>query len=555
MNNLIDIEPGFAFVWPKPFVEDNESNEHWPDLSQDDSLIEKWVIENKKILMRCVTWNLCAKDPPAIEDLKKKLLPPNKFHLLVIGTEECERSIAQSALNPSKKNWENMLIDTLGPKYTPIRSHTLQAIHIIAFVHKAVAFMCTSVTSAAVPTGAGNTLGNKGGTSIFLKFCSTKILIVNAHLAAHQDAENQRNLDFDKINKSLPSLLERKGSSLEPSEYSMTGDFRRPLSTKPSFNITASPIREEVDSDMVTGRKSSGDVDLGKKESLTENLSRKIGDGSKEVQPSSPTTYDVTNSSTALNEDNSTSVKAVSFRNNDLEIDNQKHSLQEENSPVQSDNDMINQEQNGIVSIDGSSTIIPSIKRTNSNVSKQSATSLSTPRIRTLDQCGDVVVFMGDLNYRIKGNRAIIDRLLEKDMHEVLVQNDQLRINMDKFLVLQGFVEPPITFRPTYKLDIGKNSYDSSVKNRIPAWTDRILHVKSNFLHCLEYFSDSSITTSDHRPVFASFIVSLNVSSNILSHKTSYMLDSTTENSSSEAVVIDRTSPEFTSESQVCSIS
>jgi hypothetical protein len=44
----------------------------------------------------------------------------------VIGTEECERSIAQSALNPSKKTWEAYLNEAIGRNYVPIRSHTLQ---------------------------------------------------------------------------------------------------------------------------------------------------------------------------------------------------------------------------------------------------------------------------------------------------------------------------------------------------------------------------------------------------------------------------------------------
>jgi hypothetical protein len=49
-----------------------------------------------------------------------------RFHLYVVGTEECERSIAQSAVNTSKKAWEAHLTEILGPMYVPLRSHTLQ---------------------------------------------------------------------------------------------------------------------------------------------------------------------------------------------------------------------------------------------------------------------------------------------------------------------------------------------------------------------------------------------------------------------------------------------
>lgn len=53
----------------------------------------------------------------------------SRFHVYVVGTEECERSIAQSAINPSKKNWEAYLRDAIGPRYKPLRSHTLQVKH------------------------------------------------------------------------------------------------------------------------------------------------------------------------------------------------------------------------------------------------------------------------------------------------------------------------------------------------------------------------------------------------------------------------------------------
>lgn len=54
------------------------------------------------------------------------ILSFHRFHIYFIGTEECERSIMRSAINPSKKTWEAYLIDAIGPNYLPLRSHTLQ---------------------------------------------------------------------------------------------------------------------------------------------------------------------------------------------------------------------------------------------------------------------------------------------------------------------------------------------------------------------------------------------------------------------------------------------
>lgn len=59
--------------WPDPLVEDFTDSE-WPDLSQSDANVQAWVLKNKKILLRTITWNLCAKPPPGKDKLLKTLL-------------------------------------------------------------------------------------------------------------------------------------------------------------------------------------------------------------------------------------------------------------------------------------------------------------------------------------------------------------------------------------------------------------------------------------------------------------------------------------------------
>ena len=76
---------------------------------------------------------------------------------------------------------------------------------------------------------------------------------------------------------------------------------------------------------------------------------------------------------------------------------------------------------------------------------------------------------------------------------------------MSRNLVLNNFTEPPLNFLPTYKLDIDSDVYDSGPKKRIPAWTDRVLYVRKPGFECTAYDSDVGLRTSDHRPVFASF--------------------------------------------------
>ena len=57
-------------------------------------------------------------------------------------------------------------------------------------------------------------------------------------------------------------------------------------------------------------------------------------------------------------------------------------------------------------------------------------------------------------------------------------------------VVLNQFKEGPVTFLPTYKYDRGTHNFDTSRKQRVPAWTDRILYKSSSDkLKLIEYNS------------------------------------------------------------------
>ncbi|XP_051171554.1 inositol polyphosphate 5-phosphatase E isoform X1 [Leptopilina boulardi] len=141
----------------------------------------------------------------------------------------------------------------------------------------------------------------------------------------------------------------------------------------------------------------------------------------------------------------------------------------------------------------------------------------------------DCVFWCGDLNFRLAQPREevlqwISDTRFPRE-NPVNLHKDQLRNTLHEGSVFRGFEEAPITFPPTYKYDPGTQNFDSSSKQRTPAYTDRILfkgkaHTrgyirrlshestaaqKDGTIECLIYDSVPSICTSDHKPVWGVF--------------------------------------------------
>ncbi|KAH7833519.1 hypothetical protein Vadar_007128 [Vaccinium darrowii] len=130
----------------------------------------------------------------------------------------------------------------------------------------------------------------------------------------------------------------------------------------------------------------------------------------------------------------------------------------------------------------------------------------------------DMVIFLGDFNYRLFGISYDEARdFVSQRSFDWLREKDQLRAEMKAGKVFQGMHEALIRFPPTYKFEKGKSGlggYDSGEKKRIPAWCDRILYRDSRSdstsgcsLECpivtsiLQYEACMEVTESDHKPV------------------------------------------------------
>eukprot|EP00040_Diaphanoeca_grandis_P006516 m.37726 g.37726 ORF g.37726 m.37726 type:complete len:582 (+) comp17745_c0_seq1:211-1956(+) len=139
--------------------------------------------------------------------------------------------------------------------------------------------------------------------------------------------------------------------------------------------------------------------------------------------------------------------------------------------------------------------------------------STAARRERNVTDLFDRVFWMGDLNYRVDMSREDAEKQISTNDFESMLAHDQLKKEMTAENTFNHFSETQIKFKPTYKFDRNTTVYDTSEKQRVPSWTDRIL-VRSSAsqqeaIEWLAYDSCPAMLESDHRPVYGAFKVSI----------------------------------------------
>ncbi|CAM9878821.1 unnamed protein product [Chrysoparadoxa australica] len=131
----------------------------------------------------------------------------------------------------------------------------------------------------------------------------------------------------------------------------------------------------------------------------------------------------------------------------------------------------------------------------------------------------DVVIWLGDLNYRIRERveiSAVMD-MLNDDKIEYLRELDQLNIERGAGNAFEVFYEGPLCFPPTYKYIPGTRQLENrpEKKLRCPSWCDRVLWSVGSYggqsinrFGLARYWSSGPLL-SDHLPVSAMFDGSL----------------------------------------------
>ena len=90
----------------------------------------------------------------------------------------------------------------------------------------------------------------------------------------------------------------------------------------------------------------------------------------------------------------------------------------------------------------------------------------------------DIVIWMGDFNYRVNKTMEEIKDIYKSKKEMTLLEYDQMNYEIKNYdLKAYGFIEGKINFLPTYKYsDDYKNEIISDMPDHIPSWTDRIIY-------------------------------------------------------------------------------
>ncbi|XP_047311089.1 type I inositol polyphosphate 5-phosphatase 12-like isoform X2 [Impatiens glandulifera] len=345
----------------------------------------------------------------------------NDAGIVVVGCQEVDMgagflamSVAREAVGEGSsigKWWQDALGKALneGTTFERVGSRELAGLVIAIWVRKTLRPHVGDLDVAAVACGLGRVIGNKGGVGLRLRVYDRVLCFVNCHLAAHLEAVNHRNADFDHIYRTM--IFTQSPNFLK----SAAGIKNLFLFCSLAFPMFLCWLLY-----------SSGFPFL----------------------------------------------LAVAA---------------------------------------GVSTAVQMLRATNA---LWNATNEERPDLAE----ADLVVFLGDFNYRLFGISYDETRhLVSQRSFDWLLEKDQLRAEMKAGKVFQGMHEAHIRFPPTYKFDKrkqGLEGYDSGKKKRIPSWCDRVLYRDNRpsstaecNLECpvvasvLQYEACMDVIGSDHKPV------------------------------------------------------
>lgn len=392
-----------------------------------------------------------------------------KYDIIAVALEEIIEltpSKVKSIDLRARNFWERKLKDTINEKgnneYTLLRGEQLGGVLLLIYVNTEIGESIKNVETCIKKTGFKGISANKGAVGITFTFSRhSRLCFVASHLAAGQSHTEERHKNFKTIFKGLTF---KKCKNIKDADILFwMGDLnyrislpsetvRKLLKYKPIKYSTSNknPSYESIvseGSDYLSSDGYASHAALDSSESKLDDLEKSVEINMEEK-----------------NKDDLMKTIRLESMNDD---NNNKTIVRTRKPPIDYEHEL--------------KLKVPNSLEERSDVKMKSFESLSG---LSLDEEED--------------------RRLAR-----LFEYDQLNQQMSNGKSFPFFDEMEIHFKPTYKFDKGTDNYDTSEKQRVPSWTDRILVYSKNKrfteLEQLRYNSISQIKFSDHKPVYAIF--------------------------------------------------
>jgi len=430
----------------------------WPMTPPPAPFVNSWLalcrsaLREQHVRLLAGTWNVNESRPPR-ECLDKWIgAHCGAADIVLVGLQEVEMGtgsvatdlvanfINKGALERGNVNaqwWYSELHNVLRVRgFVQLGLRQMSGLLVMAFVRDELSPHVGELKTSSVACGVLGVGGNKGAVALSFTVFRRTVLVLNSHFAAHQEKVDERNADYSKITRNL-----------------RFGHLKPVLRATPSTVQGSAAPRASMD--VAVG----GSLPMGALDSAT---------SSTFARPTVHATASGTDlargpSSGALQRE----FVAIGEEDEDAVDDAMATAAQARRTSIGG------VAPGGDGPGGGGASAVDVADGFEAPPTSEAALGMSDAQL---------VVWMGDFNYRINGNYEEVVECANKGRFSDLLQNDQLRQEASKGAIFFDLYEVPPSFPPTYKFDKGVACeeggllpYDSSEKQRVPAWCDRIL--------------------------------------------------------------------------------
>uniref|UniRef100_A0A5B7BWU2 Putative type II inositol 1,4,5-trisphosphate 5-phosphatase FRA3 isoform X2 n=1 Tax=Davidia involucrata TaxID=16924 RepID=A0A5B7BWU2_DAVIN len=182
--------------------------------------------------------------------------------IVVVGLQEVEMGAGFLAMSAAKETvglegssvgqwWLDMIGKTLdeGSTFERVGSRQLAGLLIAVWVRNNIRGHVGDVDVAAVPCGFGRAIGNKGAVGLRMRVYGRIMCFVNCHFAAHLEAVNRRNADFDHVYRTM--IFSRPSNLLNAAAAGVSSAIQMPRGTNAMGIHSVEGMPELSEADMI----------------------------------------------------------------------------------------------------------------------------------------------------------------------------------------------------------------------------------------------------------------------------------------------------------------